>query len=369
MFGQRQAGVGEAELTALASLALGDPSEHQHMQNGERSALGVNGGASGSSVARGMHGLARGMSWPQSEVGLGDEEAHEVGNLVTPQPTDAPAVHLAALSIRQPYASLMMNGVKSLEARNRPVLRQVQGTLAIHISQKEEPYSSPLFQTAIALLRRRYSDETIGTLCQVPSHMTQYMGTAAGCVVGLVDVESTWHADMFSEVEQAQLTEQALHPAAGSFLTQLRNPRWLKYPVRAGGSNRLWRVQLPLDCLPEGYEVDGEGNVMSVGLVEFNAHQRNNAPQHGVGSGGVMDADDMGLGLLGDDMVRQLQDGDVQGEAEKKRKKLTKALRQISDLKTKKAQGVALEKTQEEKIAREAELVAELGQLDEEGAS
>ena len=45
----------------------------------------------------------------------------------------------------------------------------------------------------------------------------------------------------------------------------------------------------------------------------------------------------MGLGLLGGDMVRQLQSADGAGEKEKKLKKVQKALRQIDELKAKQA--------------------------------
>ena len=76
-----------------------------------------------------------------------------------------------------------------------------------------------------------------------------------------------------------------------------------------------------------------------------------------------MEGDDLGLGLLGGDMVRQLQSADVVGEKEKKIKKLQKALRQIEELKMKAASGVSLEKTQQEKIVREEELRRELDEL------
>jgi len=271
-----------------------------------------------------------------------------------PQPTGGPSVSVVALSVRQPFSSLILYGVKSLETRTRPVLKQVQGPLAIHVSQKGEPFGSPVVSTAIAILRRRYPDEAISSLFQLP----QIMSGSHGCVVGLVDVESTWHADLFNEIEQAQLTEQAVSPVTGMFLTQLRNPRWLKYPVRLNGSNRLWEVQLPLDSLPDGSELDGDGRLLCVGvrLPQTYVHQQAGAP--------LMDGDDMGLGLLGGDMVRQLQSCDGVGEADKKKKKLQKALRQIEELKQKREQGDPLEKTQQEKIAREQELVAELAALE-----
>ena len=307
----------------------------------------------------------------------------QLGHPNAPMPSgDGPCVAVNALSFRQPFASLTMYGVKSLECRNRPMLKHTMGPLAIHVSHREEPLNGPLVSTAVAILRRRFPDEAISQLFQLPPQMAQ----GYGCIVGLVDVESTWHADLFNELEQSQLTEQAVYPVQGTFVTQLKSPRWLKYPVRCNGSNRLWQVQLPLDALPEGAELDANGNIMCVAMRDF---QHGYSQQGGGGGGGGGGAarggrgagraaqqqgggspplqafeGDEGLGLLGADMARQLSTGpDGQDEAEKKRKKLHKALRQIDELKAKQAAGATLEKTQESKIAREPELLAELGRL------
>jgi len=270
---------------------------------------------------------------------------------------DVPCVVVPALSLRQPLVSLVLHGVKQIENRNRPTLKQMQGPLALHVSHKEEPYGSAAVSTAVHILRRRYTDEQIQALFQLPPHL----GQGHGCIVGIVDVECTWPADLFNEVEQAQLTEQAVHPVHNSYLTQLRNPRWLKYPVRTGGSNRLWQVQIPLDALPDGAALDAHGQLLAVS-------SRGLPPLYQPGSGGALaDADETGLGLLGGDMVRQLQSADGVGEKEKRLKKLQKALRQIEELKAKQAAGGVLEKTQEEKIVREAELRAELAELLDEG--
>ena len=189
--------------------------------------------------------------------------------------------------------------------------------------------------------------------------LPQTMAHGHGCIVGVVDVECTWHADLFSDVEQHQLSEQAVYPVQGAWVTQLRNPRWLKYPVRTSGSNKLWQVRIPLDALPDGTEVDGNGNLVCLAM-------RDRPPLYQPGScAPLVEGDDMGLGLLGGDMVRQLQSVDTQSETEKKRKKLQKALRQIDELKEKMAAGVRLEKTQETKITREDELRAELAALHE----
>ena len=154
-----------------------------------------------------------------------DDDFAEHGAMGPPQPPiDGPSATVPALSFRQPFASLMLYNVKSLEARQKPILRSMMGTLALHVSHKEEPYGSPLTSAAVALLRRRYNDDAIANLFSLPQTMAQ----GHGCIVGLVDVECTWHADLFNEIEQAQLAEQAAFPVQGLWLTQLRNPRWLK---------------------------------------------------------------------------------------------------------------------------------------------
>ena len=128
---------------------------------------------------------------------------------MVPQPLrEGPSVALPALSLRQPFASLVLYGVKQLEvcimpfcecfgllsrvacvmqARNRPALKQLSGPLgdvclrsksapvalplvlirsllpscvppaALHVSHREEPFGSPLVSTAVAILRRRYT--------------------------------------------------------------------------------------------------------------------------------------------------------------------------------------------------------------------
>jgi len=299
-------------------------------------------------------GMGMGMGMGMGEV----DDDYGDGHPMPQSMIEGPSVLIPALSFRQPFASLVLYGIKQLEARNRPTLKQMQGPLALHVSHREEPWNSPLLSAAVSLLRRRYPDEQINQFFQLPQTMAQ----GHGCIVGIVDVECTWHADLFNEVEQHQLTEQAVFPVQGAWVTQLRNPRWLKYPVRTSGSNKLWQVQIPLDALPDGTEVDGNGNLICLAT-------RDRPPLYQPGScAPLLDGDDMGLGLLGGDMVRQLQSVDAQSESEKKRKKLQKALRQIDDLKEKEQQGVKLEKTQQGKIAREEELRAELEALNKEAA-
>ena len=271
---------------------------------------------------------------------LGATSEEDMGKCVT----------LPALSLRQPFASLVLHGVKQLEARNRPTLQPLSGPMAIHVSHREEPFDSPLVASAVAILRQRYTDEAISSLFTLPQPLAQ----GHGCVVGLIDVEATWPADIFDEIEQSQLTEQAAQPVGGTYITQLRNPRWFKYPIRTGGSNKLWHQPIPVDALPEGTRVDSRGNLVSSEGDLPSANRASNDTPLAMG-------DDLALGLLGGDVVRQRQD--EAGETEKKRKKLDKALREIEALKLRQAQGMRLERTQEGKIERETELRCALAEL------
>ena len=48
------------------------------------------------------------------------------------------SVEYPCLSFRQPYAGLVLNGVKTVETRWRPVLSELESqTLAIHIAQRD----------------------------------------------------------------------------------------------------------------------------------------------------------------------------------------------------------------------------------------
>ena len=86
------------------------------------------------------------------------------------------------------------------------------GPLALHVSHREEPFGSPLVSTAVVILRRRFPDGAINSLFALPETHAQ----GHGCIVGIVDVEATWPADLFNEVEQSQLTEQAVFPVRRS---------------------------------------------------------------------------------------------------------------------------------------------------------
>ena len=147
-------------------------------------AYGHPGAAMGYADPSGGWGMGMGMGMGMGEV----DDDYGDGHPMAQSMIEGPSVMIPALSFRQPFASLVLYGIKQLEARtrppdrglgladpypnananpspspspnpkqarNRPTLKQMQGPLALHVSHREEPWNSPLLSAAVSLLRRR----------------------------------------------------------------------------------------------------------------------------------------------------------------------------------------------------------------------
>ncbi|TKS65674.1 hypothetical protein D9C73_028549 [Collichthys lucidus] len=154
------------------------------------------------------------------------------------------SVQLCCLSFRQPYAGLVLDGVKTLESRWRPVLAPLENrTLAVHIAQRywegEEwraVLSGPLGMDRAQIEALLQSGERFGR----------------GVVAGLVDVGGTWLCPASMQGEELRHLEQSaiLIGLQEKHLTHLSNPRWLKEPLSARGGRDLWTVEIPAELLP-----------------------------------------------------------------------------------------------------------------------
>lgn len=153
-------------------------------------------------------------------------------------------MQVCCLSFRQPYAGLVLDGVKTVESRWRPVLAPLENqTLAVHIAQRDwegEEWrallSGPLGMNQAQIQAVLESGERFGR----------------GVVAGLVDVGGTWLCPASLQGEELQHLEQSavligLHE---KHLTHLSNPRWLKEPLRVQGGRDLWTVEIPAELLP-----------------------------------------------------------------------------------------------------------------------
>ncbi|XP_067441943.1 protein EOLA1 isoform X1 [Thunnus thynnus] len=154
------------------------------------------------------------------------------------------SVQVCCLSFRQPYAGLILDGVKTVESRWRPLLAPLENqTLAVHIAQRDwegeewrAVLSGPLGMNRAQIQALRESGERFGR----------------GVVAGLVDVGGTWICPASLQEEELQPLERSavLIGLQEKHLTHLSNPRWLKQPLSARGGRDLWTVEIPAELLP-----------------------------------------------------------------------------------------------------------------------
>ncbi|XP_043970943.1 protein EOLA1 isoform X1 [Gambusia affinis] len=154
------------------------------------------------------------------------------------------AVQLWCLSFRQPYAGLVLDGVKTVESRWRPLLAPLENlTLAIHIARRD--WEGEEWR---AVLGGAWGLSAAG----VQELLESGDRFGRGVVAGLVDVGRTWQCPAsLPEAELAELQRSAvLIGLEQKHLTWLSNPRWLKGPLKAPGGRDLWTVEIPAELLP-----------------------------------------------------------------------------------------------------------------------
>ncbi|XP_056136781.1 protein EOLA1 [Lampris incognitus] len=154
------------------------------------------------------------------------------------------SVRVSCLSFRQPYAGLVLDGVKTVESRWRPVLPAVEErTLAVHIAQRDwegedwrEVLSGALHMDPFQIRTLLESGERYGR----------------GVVAGLVEVGETWCCSASLPDEDLRDLERRalLVGLQDKFLTRLSNPRWLTTPLFTKGHKDIWTVDIPISFLP-----------------------------------------------------------------------------------------------------------------------
>ncbi|XP_017260796.1 uncharacterized protein CXorf40 homolog [Kryptolebias marmoratus] len=154
------------------------------------------------------------------------------------------SLQLWCLSFRQPYAGLVLNGVKTLESRWRPLLGPLENqTLAVHVAWRDwegdewqSVLSGPMGMSRTQIQDLLDSGERFGR----------------GVVAGLVDVGGTWVCPTSPQEEELHHLERSavLIGLQDKHLTHLSNPRWLKEPLTTRGRRDLWTVEIPAELLP-----------------------------------------------------------------------------------------------------------------------
>ncbi|KAM4886507.1 protein EOLA1-like [Sylvia borin] len=148
------------------------------------------------------------------------------------------------LSFRQPYAGLLLNQVKTVETRWRPLLAAYKNcTIAIHIAVKD------------------WEDETwreilVSRLGMTPKQLQDLLDEGEkfgrGVIAGLIDVgETSRYPDNLPPEEILELEKKAvLCNLEQKYLTVVSNPRWLLEPIPARGKTGVWQVDIPEELIP-----------------------------------------------------------------------------------------------------------------------
>ncbi|XP_062867761.1 protein EOLA1 [Trichomycterus rosablanca] len=153
-------------------------------------------------------------------------------------------VEVGCLSFRQPYAGLVLNGVKTVESRWRPLLAEMQNcTIAVHIAQRDWEGED---------WRDILTEKLAMNHHEVQELLESGERFGRGVIAGLVDVEETWLCSEDVPLEQMRELEKTafLTGLAQKYLTRLSNPRWLTEPLYSRGHKNIWTVKIPLHLLP-----------------------------------------------------------------------------------------------------------------------
>lgn len=176
------------------------------------------------------------------------------------------SLQLWCLSFRQPYAGLVLDGVKTVESRWRPVLGPLENqTMAVHVAWRDwegqdwrSVLSGPLGMSRAQIQDLLDSGERFGrgvVAGEAQIEVWSLQGVPECITVspaGLVDVGETWLCPASSQEEGLHHLERSavLIGLQDKYLTHLSNPRWLKEPLEAPGGCDLWSVDIPVHLLP-----------------------------------------------------------------------------------------------------------------------
>ncbi|NXM81488.1 CX04A protein, partial [Oenanthe oenanthe] len=148
------------------------------------------------------------------------------------------------LSFRQPYAGLLLNQVKTVETRWRPLLAGYKNrTIAIHIAVKdwEDEAWREILQNRLGMTPKQLQDllddgEKFGR----------------GVIAGLIDIgETSLYPGNLPPEEILELENKAvLSNLEQKYLTVVSNPRWLLEPIPARGRKGVWQVDIPEELIP-----------------------------------------------------------------------------------------------------------------------
>ncbi|XP_053129698.1 protein EOLA1-like [Hemicordylus capensis] len=150
----------------------------------------------------------------------------------------------ACLSFRQPYAGLVLNQVKTIETRWRPLLAEYKAcTVAVHIAFKD--WGDDTWKE---ILEKRLGM----TWTQIEELVDEGEKFGRGVIAGLIDIgETSQCPENIPPEDLLDLESRAiLSGLEQKYLTSISNPRWLLEPIPARGHKDVWQVDIPEELIP-----------------------------------------------------------------------------------------------------------------------
>jgi len=157
------------------------------------------------------------------------------------------SITLPCFSMRDPYASLLLHGVKTVETRNHPMLQGVVGPCLLHIGHQtmdEKVAADFLRRTGIV------DDNKLNTMMRPPK------GMARGQILGVMELGET-RLLTASECNLQSMREQVTSDAVGKYATVVSRVSWFQRPLQERGQPGVWQVKVPIDVLPPGMRPKG----------------------------------------------------------------------------------------------------------------
>ena len=146
-----------------------------------------------------------------------------------------------------PYGGLLLNGIKTLETRSKPILRNYEGMeIFIHLGQKTWPSEWGGEHGWHEVAHPQVISQLGNSAATSPRHIKR------GMVAGVVHIGATRTAEEWAAREGWESVEQrALVPRhmMARFATEILSARWLSKGLPQTGLPGVWEASVPQACL------------------------------------------------------------------------------------------------------------------------
>ena len=158
---------------------------------------------------------------------------------------DSPMNELPCFSMSQPFASLLLNGIKTIETRNNDMFMSLKpgSKILLHCGMRDwKDQEAP----KIELRKQGYSEADIVRLSALPSG-----NFSKGSIVGILTVGRTWLASE-KERQTAELEGKvvAKYENMGKYCTEITAASWLKRPFKCKGQPGIFTATISNESLP-----------------------------------------------------------------------------------------------------------------------